>query len=137
MPKRKTPGLSLDQRGRSKREAKFVCLRRWVMESEAYRHAPLAARCLLVEIMGRHNSWNNGEISMSVREAATLLNTSIGRASKAFVELQDLGFIRVNRRGAFTVEINPEATSASNVLDLSVRELAEIALPAIEQRLAG
>ena len=41
------------------------------------------------------------------------------------------------RRGAFTVEINPEATLASNVLDLSIRQSAESALAAIEQRLAG
>ncbi len=41
------------------------------------------------------------------------------------------------RRGAFTVEINPEATPASNVLDLSIRESAEAALVAVEQRLAA
>jgi NAD-dependent deacetylase len=35
--------------------------------------------------------------------------------------------------GAFTVEINPEATEASEVVDLSVRGAAETVLPAIEQ----
>lgn len=41
------------------------------------------------------------------------------------------------RRGALTVEINPEATPASSVLDLSIRAPAETALDATECRLAG
>ncbi len=37
------------------------------------------------------------------------------------------------RRGAFTVEINPEATPASDVLDLSIEAPAEEVLPKIER----
>ncbi len=38
-------------------------------------------------------------------------------------------------RGAFTVEINPEATPASSELDLSIRGRAEEVLPALEEML--
>jgi len=40
-------------------------------------------------------------------------------------------------RGAFTVEINPEATPASSQLDLSIRGAAEDVLPELEALIAG
>ena len=40
------------------------------------------------------------------------------------------------RRGAFTVEINLEATPASNLLDLSIQAPAEEVLPKLEQLLS-
>jgi NAD-dependent deacetylase len=44
------------------------------------------------------------------------------------------GFIdRAARQGAFTVEINPNTTSASNVVDLAVQAPAEEFLPALNQ----
>ena len=39
------------------------------------------------------------------------------------------------RHGAFTVEINPEATDASGVVDLALAEPAEVALDALDQLL--
>jgi NAD-dependent deacetylase len=40
------------------------------------------------------------------------------------------------RRGAFTVEINPEATDASQVVDVAIAEPAEVALAAIDEMIA-
>lgn len=51
--------------------------------------------------MLRHNGKNNGEISMSVREAAERLNCSPRPAMNAFNELTEKGFIRPNQKGAF------------------------------------
>lgn len=42
---------------------------------------------------------------------------------------------QAKRRGAFTVEINPEATPATQDVDLVLAEAAEAALPAIDARL--
>jgi NAD-dependent deacetylase len=39
------------------------------------------------------------------------------------------------RSGAFTVEINPDATDASDVVDVVIREPAELALDAIDEEL--
>jgi NAD-dependent deacetylase len=36
-------------------------------------------------------------------------------------------------RGAFTVEINPEATDASQLVDVAIAEPAEVALAAIDE----
>ncbi len=67
----------------------------------ACRQASLAARWLLVELMLRYNGQNNGDISMSSREAAHLLNVSKDTANRAFAELRELGFIRMNEQGVF------------------------------------
>ena len=40
------------------------------------------------------------------------------------------------RNGAVTIEVNPQATAASAGVDLVIAEAAEIALPAIDARLA-
>jgi NAD-dependent deacetylase len=42
-----------------------------------------------------------------------------------------------HRQGAFTVEINPEATPSSHAVDLAIRGPAEEVLPAIEAHLQG
>jgi NAD-dependent deacetylase len=43
------------------------------------------------------------------------------------------GFVHeARRRGAFTVEINPEATASSTVVDVAVHQPAETALPELE-----
>ena len=48
------------------------------------------------------------------------------------------GFIgAAKKKGAFTVEINPEATPASNTVDLVLRGPAEMVLPKLEQDLGG
>jgi DNA-binding transcriptional MocR family regulator len=49
----------------------------------------------------RYNGYNNGEISMSVREAARLLHIAKDTATKAFRELEHKGFIECNQCGSF------------------------------------
>ncbi|MGE5275816.1 MAG: SIR2 family NAD-dependent protein deacylase [Acidobacteriota bacterium] len=46
-------------------------------------------------------------------------------------------FAEARRRGAFTAEINPEATGASDGVDLAIAERAEISLPEIDALLAS
>ncbi len=97
----KPPRRKVNAKGRNSGDAKHVRLYRWVMESRAYRQASCPARCLLVELMLRYSGRNNGDISMSSREAAGLLNVSRMTAYRAFNELQELGFIRMNQQGIF------------------------------------
>jgi hypothetical protein len=44
---------------------------------------------------------NNGEIGLSVRQAARLLHCSVTFARRMFAELEGKGFVRPNQRGAF------------------------------------
>jgi NAD-dependent SIR2 family protein deacetylase len=48
------------------------------------------------------------------------------------------GFLDVARQaGAFTVEINTDATDASTLVDLAIRGAAEDVFPAIDRRLSA
>lgn len=75
---------------------KFVMLRHDIMDSLAYRALSAPARCVLHEIIRRYNGNNNGEIPLSCREAADLVNVSKDTAGKAFTQLIDAGFIKEN-----------------------------------------
>ena len=81
----------------------------WLLDSPAYRHLSCYGRALLVELVYRHNGENNGQVPMSVREAATRLDISPTTAVKIFRELKDKGFIRQARRGSFDLK-EPHAT---------------------------
>jgi hypothetical protein len=95
-----TMGFYPVSKGRSKQT--FVMLRHDMMKSPAWRSLSANARCVWTEIVGRYNSFNNGEIPLSCREAGELCNISKGSAKRAFDELLDRGFIKVGWFSSFT-----------------------------------
>lgn len=95
-------GRGIDQKGRSKHGPRFLQLHHWVMDTAAWQALRPVERCLLLELYRLYNGWNNGELFLSVRLAARLLNVSKDTAHKAFRRLQAVGFIRPNRKGIFT-----------------------------------
>jgi len=92
-----------NKKGRSDYQS-FVRIDRYLINSEAYRSLSVYGRALLVEIKHRYNGRNNGEIVMSVREAASRLGASIPTAQKALRDLEARGFIRATVKGAFTLK---------------------------------
>ena len=69
-------------------------------------------------------------------DAATTCDTFLTVGTSAVVH-PAAGFVHeARRRGAFTVEINPEATDASSAVDIAIQQPAELALPELE-RLIG
>jgi len=104
MPRRKTGGAGrgVDQRGRSRRDAKHVRLYEFELASDAFRSLSPAARALLIEFRRRYNGDNN-RIHMSVRTAAKSLASGKTTASRALSELLDRGFVRLGKKGRFTV----------------------------------
>ena len=62
------------------------------------------ARSLLVELHSLSNGTNNGQMFLSVREAAKHLNVVLNTAVKAFAELVDLCFIRATQKGSYTLK---------------------------------
>lgn len=101
--RKKKRGQRVDQTGRSIPKKSFVMLEKYMLNSLAYRSLSCNARALYIEFKLRYNGGNNGELSMSVREACA----SIGRKSTNTVdptlkELQEKGFIRPHTLGAFT-----------------------------------
>jgi hypothetical protein len=89
------------KRGRKPKGAAFVQLHHYVLDSRAWYLASPIAKCAYVELMRRYTGVNNGLIRCSVRELAERLNCVINTASKALLELVELGFIDNVRPGAF------------------------------------
>ena len=73
----------------------------WFMRSTAWQAATVYERSLYLEIKRRYNGRNNGDISLSHREAEALLDCSNTAVEKAFKGLQSKGFIKPQRKGSF------------------------------------
>lgn len=99
--KRRTRGRGHNAKGRTKKGIRFVKIDHWVMATMAWLSLSAAARALYVELLRRYNGHNNGQISLSVREAARLLHIAKDTASKAFKELEEKGFVKRNVCGSF------------------------------------
>lgn len=98
MPKRDSKGNKVGSNG------SFIQLKTFFLKSEAFRSASGIACKLLLCLAHRFKGGNNGEISMSVREAAFELNCTKNTAAKAFGELQRLGFIERRIEAAFSLK---------------------------------
>jgi DNA-binding transcriptional regulator YhcF (GntR family) len=90
---------------RNKRiDAPHVRLYRWLLDSPAYLSLSCPARAVLIEIARKYNGFNNGRIGLSVREVADRCHIAPGTACKAFVTLQERGFIDCTEKGAFSLK---------------------------------
>lgn len=97
-------------KGRSKTSLRFVLNYEWMLKSPAYRSLSCYSRCLLQEIKRLYNGGNNGELYLSVRGAAELLNIHKDTAAKAFSELEEKGFIRAKTKGSFSQKVRHATT---------------------------
>jgi hypothetical protein len=70
-------------------------------QSQAFRLLSGSAVKVLIELRVRFNGHNNGRISLSLDEAATLLAMSKSTVKRALEELLKVGFIRLAKRGVF------------------------------------
>jgi hypothetical protein len=70
-------------------------------KSVAFRLLSGPAAKVLIELRSRYNGFNNGRISLSLDEAATLLAMSKSTAKRALEELVKVGFIRLAKQGVF------------------------------------
>ena len=71
----------------------FIPLWREVVESPAYRDLKPPARCLLNEFLLINNTYRNGQLSISTKNARKAINVSEETAGKAFHSLAEHGFI--------------------------------------------
>lgn len=90
------------RRARVPPEQRFITWFYWMLDAPAF----LALRGNAVKLMAmlnkRYNGANNGEIAMSVREAAREVGCSSNHALSLFQELEAAGFIVATVRGAFS-----------------------------------
>lgn len=83
---------------------RHVRIHHWVMKSAAWKDLRPTARAMLVHLYSLFNGVNNGELFLSVRDAALGVNVTPNTALKALKELEAHGFIRAALRGAFTLK---------------------------------
>src|SRR6478672_4150258 len=87
------------RRGRGKAEEQYFGLSYAMAKSPAFRSLSGSALKVFIEIRTRFHGGNNGDLSLSLDEAAGLLGIGKGTAQRAFAELEDKGFLRMVRRG--------------------------------------
>lgn len=97
-------------KGRTVATPRYVRLFHWLQDTPAWRSLGPAPRALYIELSKRYNSYNNGDISMSVREAADLIHISKNTASNCFRELEAKGFIKRNQCGSFNWKLKHATT---------------------------
>lgn len=72
---------------------RHVQLPEWLQASEAWASLRPGPRALYIELKRRYNGFNNGEITLSHRDAAKALNVHPNTVGPWFEELQVRGFI--------------------------------------------
>lgn len=98
---RKPSKRKMHPNGRSKDDAKHIRHYKWQLTCEAWKSLSMTARCMEMELKALYNGDNNGELFLSIREAARRLGVAANTASKAFDELVEKGFIRPYEKGSF------------------------------------
>ena len=76
---------------------KFVQLPEWLQRTGAWATMPPGPRALYIELKRRYNTFNNGEIYLSHRDAAIALAVHRNTVGGWFKELEQRGFIVMTR----------------------------------------
>ncbi|HMF21295.1 MAG TPA: hypothetical protein VKG24_04135 [Pseudolabrys sp.] len=95
------------RRGHTER---FVALKYWLLQSQAWRSLPGNTRALYIELAQGYNGSNNGRIPYSAREAIAALHVSKSTAARLLKILEDRGFIVCTKRGAFSLKTTKDAS---------------------------
>lgn len=96
--------MKADKKGRSV-SGRFARLDHSRLSSPAYRALSPNARSLLTEMTMMENGKNNGELYLSVRDAADRMGVADhSAATAAFAELESMGFIACTRDAHFAVK---------------------------------
>ena len=90
---------SHDKEGHSKKRGQFVPIPYVMAHSPAWRSLKGNAVKVYIELRSRFHGGNNGDLSLSYREAQTLLGIGRSSAARAFEELQLKGFIQKTSQG--------------------------------------
>jgi len=96
-PKRKKNILP---NGRREKEP-FIYLSKAQVDSPSWMDVMPIGRCILIEMLKRYNGQNNGDISLSYREAQHVGKCGADTARRALDELQTHGWIRLHNKGAY------------------------------------
>lgn len=88
-------------KGKRPQEGQYVNLPYAQLKSNAWRSLSGAAVKVWLELHARFNGGNNGVLSLSMAEAAEALGMGKATVQRAFRELQDKGFIVLEKEGSW------------------------------------
>lgn len=114
-----------DKRGRRNGDGHFFQMYEWFMSTAAWQHATPYERSLYLELKRRYNGRNNGDISMSHREAQALLSCSNTAIENAFRGLVARGFIAAVQKGAFDWKTNKQTGNGGRATRWRLTELPQ------------
>jgi hypothetical protein len=97
--KRPRLGRPVDAKGRSKGEGQYAKLSYEQLHSAAWRSLSGSAVKVWLELRTRFHGANNGQLIFSMDEASRLLGLGKATVQRAFIELQDKGFVICTRKG--------------------------------------
>jgi hypothetical protein len=103
---------------------RYVKLFHWMLKSEAWKDLSAPARAIYIELERRYNGSNNGMIHYSAREAARDVKVSKGTAARGLRELQQYGFIVVEKMGAFHLKIRHASEYRLTIYDSNIEGLS-------------
>ena len=92
-------GRQGSNKGKRSQEGQYVPLPYAILKSAAWRSLSGAAVKVFFELHTRYNGGNNGQVRLSMKEAAEALGIGKATAQRAFVDLQDKGFIVLTTPG--------------------------------------
>ena len=91
-----------NKKGRSRNvPGGFVQINRYMLWSPAWHSLKPPARAIYIELAARFNGSNNGQIALSVRDAAQRCHIAKDTAGRTLQELIEKGFIAIVTRGNF------------------------------------
>lgn len=79
----------------------FTAVPKHITRSKAWFSCSPAARLIWIAVLERYNGENNGEISLSVREAGDYAGCTKNTAGKKFIELLDAGLLECTMKTSF------------------------------------
>jgi hypothetical protein len=86
---------------RKQKSPPFVMLPHWVIKTPAWRALFPVDRAIYLELRGRFNGHNNGNIGLGCREAAGAVNVSKDTAHRSMSRLVEIGFIEATSKGFY------------------------------------
>jgi DNA-binding transcriptional regulator YhcF (GntR family) len=89
------------RKGGSRGSPPFVMLPKYLINSEAWRALSCVARAAFIELARLYNGTNNGQLALPARTLAERLGRSKATAARALIELEEKGFVEVEKVGTF------------------------------------
>lgn len=99
MPKRRKSKVNAT--GRNVGGGQYLPISYKMAQTQAFRSLKGTTVKVWIELRIRYNGHNNGLVSLSLREAASLLGMSQSTAQRALTELEEKGFIKRRTRGSW------------------------------------